>query len=196
MRPASRLFLSATSILAAVAPAFAHTGEGGAGGFAHGFVHPFAGIDHLLAMVAVGVVAVQLGGRAVWLLPSTFVAAMAGAGAIGMAGAPLPFVETGIGLSVVTLGAAIAAGSSPPVALAVALIGLFALFHGHAHGAEAPDGSSGLVFAAGFLLATALLHAGGVGLGLLARAPGGRHLVRLGGALMAAAGIGVLAGLV
>ena len=174
--------------------ALAHTGHDDASGLAHGFVHPISGIDHVLAMVAVGLLAAQYGGRALWLVPLSFVAAMAIAGVIGMAGIVIPVVEVGIGVSVVVLGLAIAFQLRPPTFVAMAVVGFFALFHGYAHGAELPDGITGLSFALGFLLATALLHGTGVGLGLLMqRQTSSRRLLQVGGGAMALVGIAVLA---
>jgi urease accessory protein len=144
----------------------AHPGHG-ADGLVHGFAHPFGGFDHLVAMIAVGLYAWQLGGRALWLVPATFVAVMAAAGALGIAGVPLPGVEIGIAASVIVLGAIVALRVKMPVAIAAALVGVFAVFHGHAHGTEMPLDASGVAFAAGFLAATALLHVAGIALGKL-----------------------------
>jgi urease accessory protein len=188
--------LSAVFVLAP-AVALAHPGHGDASGLMHGFSHPISGIDHVLAMVAVGIFAARLGGRALWLVPLGFVAVMALAGALGMAGIPLPFSEAGIALSVVVLGLAIAFRLSLPVLAAVALVGFFALFHGHVHGAEMPAATSGVAYAAGFLGATAMLHAMGVGAGLLIGREGGtlsRRLVQTGGGAMALFGLAVLGG--
>jgi urease accessory protein len=147
-------------------PAFAHTGHGTASGLVHGFMHPVAGIDHVLAMVLVGVLAVQLGGRALYALPASFVGLMGVGGALGMAGIGIPFVEAGIALSVVVLGLAVTLRVKAPVSVAIAVTAVFAIFHGHAHGAEMPTDTSGLAYGAGFILATALLHAAGIGIGL------------------------------
>ncbi|OLP55710.1 urease accessory protein [Rhizobium rhizosphaerae] len=177
--------------------AFAHTGVGHASGFVHGFAHPVSGLDHILAMVMVGLFAARLGGRALWLLPITFVAVMALGGALGVAGVTVPFVETGIALSVLVLGAVVALNVKAPTAAAMGLVGLFAIFHGHAHGAEMPEDAGGLAYAAGFMLATALLHGAGLALGLsLGRFEGrkGALAVRSAGGLVAVAGVGLLAG--
>ncbi len=152
-----RLVLAAVTALLPTA-AFAHTGIGATTGFGHGFVHPLTGIDHVLAMTAVGMFAWQLGGRALWLVPATFVGLMAAGGALGVAGVGVPFVEAGIALSVVVLGAIVALGIRSPVAVAMGIVGLFAIFHGHAHGAEMPENAGGLTYALGFMLATAALH--------------------------------------
>jgi urease accessory protein len=184
-------------LLLASTAAQAHTGVGATAGFAHGFLHPIGGLDHVLAMVAVGLLAAQLGGRALWLVPLSFVSVMAIGGAVGMSGIALPFVEIGIALSVVVLGAAVATRWSPPTIAAMALVGLFAIFHGYTHGAEMPESISGLEYAAGFVLATALLHLCGIGSGLLfgrlSRAHGG-WLLRLAGGATALAGIAILVG--
>jgi urease accessory protein len=179
--------------------AFAHVGLGDAGGLAQGFVHPLSGIDHVLTMLAVGLFAAHLGGRALWLVPLTFVSVMALAGLLGMAGVAIPFVEIGIGVSVVALGLMIAFPLNLPTVAAMALVGLFAIFHGHSHGAEMPESVSGLVYGIGFLSATALLHALGIGLGLLigqAAESYGRRIVQVGGGAMALAGIAILAGFI
>lgn len=193
--------LPVLALLAAMAPsvAFAHTGVGDTAGFAHGFLHPLTGLDHVLAMVMVGVFAWQLGGRALWLVPATFVALMAVGGALGVAGIGVPFVEAGIALSVIVLGAIVALRIQAPVAVAMAVVGLFAIFHGHAHGSEMPESAAGLAYGLGFMLATALLHAAGVGLGFLigwAAERKGPIVVRTAGAAAALAGVAILAELV
>ena len=192
------LKLGALTLVGALLPtaALAHTGIGAAGGFAHGFWHPVGGFDHVLAMVAVGAFAVRLGGRAVWLVPAAFVAMMAVGGLAGMERIRLPFVETGVALSVVVLGLAVALQWKLPVAAASALVGLFAIFHGHAHGSEMPIDASGLAYAAGFMLATASLHVAGIGLGLAAGRIGARSRLALqaSGGAMALAGVALLSG--
>tara|TARA_Y100000813_G_scaffold185415_1_gene157272 strand:- start:242 stop:832 length:591 start_codon:yes stop_codon:yes gene_type:complete len=164
-----RSFLAALmlSILAA-GPALAHTGAGSVSGFAAGFGHPIGGLDHILAMVAVGVLAAQMGGRALWLVPAAFVAMMIAGGLAAVSGIALPMVEIGIVGSVVVLGAVIAFGRKMPVVLAMAVVGAMAVFHGHAHGTEMPVSASGLEYGLGFALATALLHAAGIGAALTA----------------------------
>jgi urease accessory protein len=156
------------------------------GGLASGFAHPFVGLDHLLAMVAVGVWAVQLGGRYRLLLPATFVAAMAAGAGAGLLGIPLPRVESLIALSVLVLGALVAASVRAGWQWPAALVALFALFHGHAHGAEMPVFSSPGLYFAGFLLATALLHAIGVVAATLLKERAA--IVRFGGAAIGLAG--------
>lgn len=176
------------------AAALAHPGHDGAGGLMHGLIHPVTGIDHVLTMIAIGVLAAQYGGRALWLVPVSFLFAMAAVGTIGMAGIPVQIVEAGIGLSVVVLGLMIAFQVKTPTLVVMVVVGFFALFHGYAHGSEMPDGRAGLSFAAGFLIATALLLAAGVGLGLLLqRRTLSRRLIQAGGGAMALAGVAVLA---
>jgi len=181
-------------LLACVSPAFAHTGHG-ASGFMHGFAHPLGGIDHVLAMVAVGLYAAMIGGRALWLVPAAFLGAMAIGGAMGIAGFALPYAEIGIAVSVIVLGLAVALRVGLPTLAAVALAALFAIFHGHAHGAEMPQSLSGYEYAAGFLLATALLHGVGLAVGLTAgrlAERGGWRIAQAAGAAMAFAGLGLL----
>ncbi|CCM79324.1 HupE/UreJ family protein [Rhizobium mesoamericanum] len=179
--------------------AFAHTGVGQTLGFVHGFAHPVSGLDHVLAMVLVGVLAFQLGGRALWLVPTTFVSVMAAAGALGMMGVSVPFVEAGIASSVIVLGAVVGLGIRAPVAVAAALVGLFAVFHGHAHGSEIPSAADGITYAAGFMLASAALHVVGIALGRLVgkvSEPQQATVVRSAGGLVAVVGIGLLTGLI
>ncbi len=174
----------------------AHTGIGATAGFSHGFMHPFGGVDHLLAMVAVGMLAAQWGGRALWLLPASFLTTMAAGGALGMTGIALPHVEIGIGLSVVVLGLLVALGVRLPLAAAMLLVPLFAIFHGHAHGAEMPADGSGVAYGFGFLAATALLHVAGIGAGLALaiydRAD--RRIAQLAGGAMSIVGVTILGG--
>jgi urease accessory protein len=195
------LLRTTVAALLALSPtlALAHPGHGDPLGFSHGFMHPLTGLDHVLAMVAVGIFAASLGGRALFAVPASFVALMAAGGALGMAGVELPFVEVGIAASVIVLGSAVASGWKRwPLGAAMAMVGAFAVFHGFAHGAEMPANASGLDYAAGFLLATALLHAAGIGAGLAigrigADAP---RFSRALGAVVAVAGLGLLAGVI
>lgn len=184
-------------VLLVPSAALAHVGVGDTSGFGHGFSHPISGIDHVLTMVAVGLLAAHLAGRALWLVPLTFVSVMAAAGALGMVGVDLPFVEIGVGLSVVVLGLVIAFQRDLPTSVAMALVAFFAIFHGHAHGTETPGSSSGLLYGAGFVVATALLHAVGIGLGLALGYAGqsySRRICQIGGAAMSLAGVAILAG--
>jgi urease accessory protein len=182
-----------------VGAAEAHTGAGMTHGFTSGFGHPLSGVDHILAMVAVGMFAAHLGGRALWLVPCSFVAMMAVGGVLGITGVDLPLVEIGIAMSVIVLGALVALQTSMPTVVAMGIVGFFALFHGHAHGAEMPEDAGGLTYAVGFMLATVLLHVGGIGLGLgvsrLASAYS-RRIIQAGGVAMAAAGVGILTGVI
>lgn len=162
--------------------------------FATGFAHPVGGLDHVLAMVAVGLWAAQLGGRALWLVPSTFVLTMAIGGTFGFFGIQLPLIETGIAGSVLILGVLVALAFRLPLVASVALIGVFAVFHGYAHGAEMAAESSALWYSLGFMLATALLHGAGIGVGLLARRGAAARWLRFGGAAIAAAGVALLVG--
>ena len=196
LRSLSRLALVAATLVPGVA--LAHTGVGATGGFVHGFAHPIGGLDHVLAMVLVGVFAWQLGGRALWLVPAVFVGVMALGGILGVAGMDVPFVEVGIALSVVVLGAVVAIGVKAPVAVAMALAGLFAIFHGHAHGAEMPETAAGAAYGLGFMLGTALLHLVGIGLGYVIGSLGNRYgqiVTRAAGGVAALAGVAILTGI-
>ena len=174
--------------------AFAHTGAGYAHGFADGLVHPLGGLDHILAMVTVGVLAWQLGGRAIWLLPASFLALMVVGGVLALAGGSLPWVEVGIAASVIVFGIMITLGTKAPLALAMGIVGLFAVFHGHAHGTEMPITASGAAYGLGFVLATALLHAAGIALGyLIGRISHEQLAYRLAGCGVVLAGVGILA---
>ncbi|HOV04093.1 MAG TPA: HupE/UreJ family protein [Hyphomicrobiales bacterium] len=178
-------------------PALAHTGVGAVNGFSAGATHPLFGFDHLLAMVAVGLIATGLKGRALYAVPAAFVGFMAVGAILGIAGIGVPAVETGIALSLVVFGAMIATRLKVATTLAVAATALFAIFHGHAHGTEMPLAASGAAYAAGFLIATAALHASGIGLGLAAErllARAGTVLVRIAGVAVMAVGAGLLVG--
>jgi urease accessory protein len=195
MRSALPRTLAAVLMLAPTT-AFAHTGAGYAHGFADGLAHPLGGLDHILAMVTVGILAWQLGGRAIWLVPASFVSLMAIGGTFGIAGEPLPWVELGIAASVIVLGAMVALRVKAPLAMAMGIVGLFAIFHGYAHGTGMPLDASGGAYAAGFMPATALLHVAGIALGFLIGRIGdayGRLAYQLGGGLVALAGVGILA---
>ena len=196
MRTGSRWGLAALVTFLGPATAFAHPGADGTSGFLHGFMHPIGGLDHILAMVAVGVFAAYLGGRALWLVPAAFVAMMALGGWLGAAGITVPHVETGIATSVIVFGLAVAARLALPVAATATLVGIFAIFHGHAHGAEMALNASVLNYGAGFMLATALLHGAGIALAIGAAKLGSRSelALRAGGASMAALGFAILAG--
>ena len=186
-----RLGVSVTLVLAN-APAFAHSGSI-ADGFLGGFAHPVFGADHVIAMVAVGLWGTFLGAPALWLLPIVFPLVMAFGGVLGILGVPIPAVETGIATSAVVLGLMVALAARPPLWVAAVLVGAFAIFHGHAHGAELPAGADAAAYSAGFVIATGLLHLCGIGLGTLAAWPAGRIAVRTAGGAIALAGIAFLA---
>ena len=192
-----RRFLQLAFLATLLAPtaALAHTGVGDKSGFMHGFMHPLGGLDHQLAMILVGIFAYQLDGRALWLVPLTFVGIMAVGGFLGIAVIPVPFIEIGIALSVIVLGAIVAFGVKVPVAVAMGIVGLFAIFHGHAHGSEMPMDASGI----GFMLATALLHAVGIGIGFMIGMTTkwlGNNVYRVAGGLASVAGVGILLGVI
>jgi urease accessory protein len=193
-----RSFLLALATLCLVpTAALAHTGVGDASGFTHGFMHPLGGLDHQLAMILVGIFAYQLGGRALWLVPLSFVAVMAIGGTLGIAGIPVPFIEAGIALSIIVLGAIVAFGIKPPVALAMGVVALFAIFHGHAHGSEMPMDASGVEYGLGFMLATGLLHLAGIGIGFLIGMTTkwlGDNVYRVAGGVASIAGVAILIG--
>lgn len=170
-------------------PALAHEGTGLAGGFIAGFLHPLLGLDHMLAMVAVGLWGAFLGRPLIMLLPIVFPAMMTVGAAIGMLGLLLPLVETGIALSVVTLGTAILLAARAPVAVATAIVAAFALFHGYAHGTELPVAADPVGYSAGFVLCTGLLHVAGIGLGLLKSTRAGTLALRGAGGLIAIIGL-------
>ena len=186
--------LVATVLLLITTPAFAHTGES-AGGFFAGLMHPVLGPDHVIAMVAVGMWGAVLRPPALWLLPIIFPLVMAFGDVLGIAGVPLPAVETGIAASAIVLGAMVALGARPPLWVAAVLLGAFAIFHGYAHGKELPDDANALTFSAGFVIATGALHLAGIAFGLLARWPAGQFAVRGAGGAIALAGLAYLSGL-
>ncbi|MEX2452044.1 MAG: HupE/UreJ family protein [Rhodospirillales bacterium] len=209
MKPASENFTSRAMIVSVAVvliadaltgkAALAHTGDLNlhtpAGGFLSGFTHPLFGWDHVAAMVAVGLWGAFLGTPALWILPVVFPLIMAVGGALGVLGVPLPAVETGIAVSAVVLGALIAFAVRAPLWIAALIVGTFAVFHGHAHGTELPRAVNPAVYAAGFVVATGLLHLLGLGVGLAANRPAGAIAVRVGGALIAGAGIAFLTGI-
>jgi urease accessory protein len=174
-------------MMVAAMPAFAHTGSHAASGLVDGFAHPFGGLDHTLAMVAVGLFATVLGGRALWALPASFVSMILVGGLMGILGIEIPAVEAGIVLSVVILGAVLAAGSRCLISVAMMLTGMFAIFHGYAHGAEMPPEAAAALYCLGFVSSTALLHGVGLAIGIVL---GNRKVVyRLAGAGISIAGV-------
>lgn len=192
MAGALEVLLGAAMLAASASPAFAHVQQGQAQGFLTGLKHPVSGLDHVLAMIAVGLWGAQLGAPAIWLLPVTFPMVMAFGGFLGLVGVPLPGVEIGIALSAVLLGFVVAREARPPLAAAAVLVGFFAIFHGHAHGTELPPGQSGLMYSIGFVMATGCLHGVGIAIGVVHQWPAGRTMLRVAGALVALAGLGFL----
>lgn len=172
--------------------AFFHLGVGQTNGFLNGFLHPFSGLDHVCAMMAVGLWAAQRGGRAIWAVPLTFVTVMTLGGILGMAGIALPFVDRGIVISVLILGILVAAAVRMPIVASSIVVGLFALLHGHAHGTEMPLTASGMAYGMGFVAATALLHASGIAVAMVAPKLGFNRVVRFTGAAIALCGIYLL----
>lgn len=169
-------------------PALAHSIGSSAAGFAGGFLHPLTGLDHMLAMVCVGIWGAELGAPAVWLLPIAFPLIMAVGGAFGVVGVPLPAGELLIALSVVVLGTLVALAWELPVAVALTIVGIFAIAHGHAHGMEMPGAADALGFTIGFVLATGLLHLTGIAIGVLTRWPAGVLAIRACGCAVAVTG--------
>ncbi|HXH01808.1 MAG TPA: HupE/UreJ family protein [Candidatus Competibacteraceae bacterium] len=191
-----RRTLAALLLASLATPALAHTGVGATAGLYHGLAHPLGGLDHLLAMLAVGLWAAQQGGRALWAVPGAFVGMLLVGGLLALAGIPLPLVEPGIVGSVILFGVLIASATRLPTAAGMAIVGVFALFHGHAHGSELPESVSALTYAIGFVVATATLHAVGAGAALLGQRWLAPKLLRLGGGVIAAAGVALASGLV
>jgi urease accessory protein len=184
-----RITLALAALAATTAPAFAHLNPEEHGSFMAGFSHPLFGLDHILVMVAVGLWAAQIGGKALWAVPAAFVTTMAVGFGLALSGIDLPFVEPAILASVVALGLLVAMAVKLDTAMSAAIVAVFALFHGHAHGGEL--GSAGAVtFGVGFVIATALLHGAGIALGLgIARLSGGAVAARIIGGLTALAGL-------
>ncbi len=181
------LFLLATSIASAHADVASLQG-----GFSSGFMHPLSGLDHVVAMIAVGLWGVFLGRPAIWVLPVVFPLVMAFGGALGVMGVPIPYIETGIALSGLVLGLAVLFAIRPPLWIAGIIVGAFAIFHGHAHGSELPNAANPLVYSIGFVIATGLLHLAGILFGELNRWSWGAIAVRAGGAVIALIGLGFL----
>jgi len=186
--PGLRAAITGWALALVALPALAHVQGGQAAGFLTGLAHPASGLDHVLAMIAVGLWGAQLGAPALWLLPVTFPLVMAFGGFLGLLGIALPGVEVGIALSALALGLAVATSWRPPLAVAALLVAAFAVFHGHAHGTELPAGQSGLTYSIGFVVATGLLHLAGIGIGVIHRWPAGQAALRLLGAGVAAGG--------
>jgi urease accessory protein len=180
--------------IVAAAPALAHTGGSIASGLWSGLTHPLLGADHVIAMAAVGLWGAVLGAPAIWRLPIVFPLVMAAGGVLGILGVPLRGIEIGVAVSAVVLGLSVALKLRPPLWAATILVGTFAIFHGHAHGAELPKGADAMAYAIGFVLATGFLHLCGIAFGLLARWPAGRLAVRTAGVAIALAGVVFLSG--
>ena len=174
------------ALIAVAHPAFAHEQAGVPGGLASGFLHPLTGVDHLVAMVAVGIWGAQLGAPAIWVLPITFPLVMAFGGVLGVLGVPLPVPEIMIALSAIVLGSAVAANLRLPFVAAAGVVAVFAIFHGHAHGAELPRSANPMAYGVGFVVSTGLLHLLGITIGTMMRWPAGARLIRgIGGAIAA-----------
>jgi urease accessory protein len=193
---ARRLLAILAALLALNTPALAHTIPGQAEGFVTGFLHPLSGLDHVLAMVAVGIWGAQLKRPAIWVLPVAFPLVMSFGGLLGIRAVPIPGVEIGVAASAVVLGIVIALELRPPLWVAGVIVSLFAIFHGHAHGTELPKAASPLTFASGFVLATGFLHLCGILIGLLDLWPAGGKILRTAGGFIATAGAFLLAGIV
>jgi urease accessory protein len=179
--------LLVVSMIGTAIPAAAHTGSHAASGLVGGFAHPFGGLDHTLAMVAVGLFAAVLGGRALWAVPATFASMMLVGGVMGFMGIEIPAVEVGIALSVVVFGAALAARIRCRVSVAMMLTGMFAIFHGYAHAAEMPMEAAAARYCLGFVSATVLLHGAGLAIGIVL---GHRQMIhRLAGVSIGIAGV-------
>ena len=175
-------FLISTSI------AHAHVQQNQAISFINGLGHPWSGLDHVLAMIAVGLWGAQLGNPAIWTLPITFPLAMSLGAMMGLLGMPLPGIEVGIAVSAIVLGIMVLGEVKPKLIVALILVGCFAIFHGHAHGTELPSGQSGLLYSVGFVVATGCLHGVGITIGLIHQWPMGKAALRGSGALIAGMG--------
>lgn len=184
--------LALALVIASTQVAFAHTRVEGTFGFFTGFMHPIRGLDHVVAMVAVGLWGAQLGKPSIWILPITFPVVMAVGGFLGLMSVPLPGVEIGIALSGVLLGLAVLTETRPPLALAAILVGFFAIFHGYAHGAELPLGENALLYSLGFVIGTSMLHAVGIAIGTMYQWPWGKLTVRTAGGIIGIVGANFL----
>jgi urease accessory protein len=185
----TRIAMIVLVTVAMTSSSLAHTADGLAGSFAGGFLHPLLGPDHIAAMLAVGLWGAFLGAPAIFLLPVLFPLVMAAGGVLSILGVPLPGIEIGIAVSAIVLGLMVALAAKPHIAVTAIIVGAFAIFHGHAHGTELPDGANALAYALGFVIATGLLHLAGIGFGLLAQYPRGRIAVRAAGGAIAVAGL-------
>jgi urease accessory protein len=181
------MFLLA-GVFCSPAESWAHVGSGEAGGFVTGLMHPISGMDHVLAMIAVGLWGAQLGPPAMWVLPVAFPMVMAFGGMLGLMGIPVPGIEIGIAVSAIVLGIMVLFETKPPLWVAAVIVAFFAIFHGHAHGTELPAGQSGMLYSVGFVMATGCLHGVGITIGLVHRWPVGQKILRAAGGAVAAAG--------
>ena len=195
MRRPGLALLVTLLVVAGMLPAQAHEAAGVAGGFISGLTHPIYGWDHVVAMVAVGLWGAFLGAPAIWILPIVFPLVMALGAALGVAGVPIPQVETGIALSGIVLGVLVALAVRAPLWVAGLIVGVFAIFHGHAHGTELPDAANPAAYAIGFVISTGLLHMAGIALGYLTALPMGSYIVRGAGVVIAAVGAAFLTGI-
>lgn len=188
------LQLSIPALLAVVmsSPVHAHAGADSASGWIHGFIHPLGGADHVIAMIAVGLWAAQTAGRAIWLVPLTFVITMMLGGLMGIAGVTMDYAELGIVMSLLVFGVLIAVAIRLPLAVSTAVVGVFALCHGYAHGVEMPHNISSFAYATGFMLSTVLLHTCGIGIALYAQDAGRQQWLRVAGIAFALCGGGFL----
>jgi urease accessory protein len=189
-----KVFSILALLMLGVSPALAHVGVGSTASFAAGVAHPLSGLDHVTVMVAVGLWAALKGGRALWIWPCVFVGVMLVGGAFGMVHMHVPFVEPGILASVVALGLLVALAVDLPLWIGATIIGVFAVFHGHAHGSEVAENVGGFEYMAGFAIATVALHAAGIGFALLASRAQMRPLIRVAGALCLVIGVGMIGG--
>jgi len=182
-------FLVSAAYLLWATSAYAHVDRGEAAGFLTGLQHPWSGLDHILAMIAVGLWGAQLGNPALWVLPVTFPMVMSFGAMMGLLGIPVPGVEIGIAVSAILLGTMVLAEVRPKLVIAAVLVGIFAIFHGHAHGTELPLGQSGLLYSMGFVIATGVLHGIGIAIGLIHHWPFGRIVLRCTGGFIAVMGV-------
>jgi urease accessory protein len=166
----------------------AHVQRGEVISFQTGFGHPISGLDHVMAMIAVGLWGAQLGAPAIWVLPIAFPMVMAMGALLGLMGVPLPGTEIGIAASAILLGTVVLSEMRPPLTMAASIVTFFAIFHGYAHGAELPPGQNGLLYSMGFVIATGCLHAIGISVGAIHRWLWGQKLLRMAGGAVALAG--------
>jgi len=195
MHIAIKRFLAAFILSMTATQLMAHTGTGVVGGFSSGFTHPLFGWDHVVAMVAVGLWGAFLGQPAMWVLPVVFPLVMAFGGALGVVGVPIPGIEIGIALSGLVLGLMVVFGVRLPLWIAAVMVGVFAIFHGHAHGAELPKSANAFAYALGFVVSTGMLHLTGIAFGFLTMIPKGHYVVRALGLAIAAVGGAFLTGI-